>query len=83
MRETGGLADSVEQINPATGAGTGVLFRDYNDDGLAWAMHHSLELFANQPLWQRVMQNGMAKDFSWGQQGALYVELFNRLLGRS
>lgn len=82
VRETGGLADSVEQVNPATGSGTGVVFRDYNDDGLAWALHHSLGLFANRPLWQRIMQNGMAKDFSWGRQAALYVDLFNRLLGR-
>jgi len=83
VRETGGLADSVEQINPATGSGTGVLFRDYNDDGLAWALHHSLELYANRPLWQRIMQNGMAMDFSWGRQAVQYVNLFNRLLGRS
>ena len=83
VRETGGLADSVEQINPATGGGTGVLFRDYNDDGLAWAMHHSLELFADRPLWKRVMQNCMAKDFSWSKQSVQYVNLFNRLLGRS
>ena len=32
VRETGGLADSVEQINPARKTGTGILFRDYNED---------------------------------------------------
>ncbi len=82
VRETGGLADSVRQVNPATGTGDGVLFRDYNADGLAWALHHSLELFANGPLWKRIMLNGMAKDFSWKQQVGLYVELFERLTGR-
>jgi starch synthase len=83
VRETGGLADSVEQADPRTGSGTGVLFRDYDAGGLAWAMHHSLELFANRKLWRKIMLNGMAKDFSWDRQGALYVNLFNRLLGRS
>jgi glycogen synthase len=27
------------------------------------------------------MLNGMAKDFSWEKQGALYVELYTRLVG--
>lgn len=83
VRETGGLADSVEQVRPHSGEGTGVLFRDYNAGGLAWAMHHALELHANRPLWEQVMRNGMAKDFSWDRQGAIYVDLFNRLLGKS
>ena len=33
VRETGGLADSVEQFNPSSGSGTGILFRDYNARG--------------------------------------------------
>jgi starch synthase len=82
VRETGGLADSVEQIDRTSGGGTGVLFRDYNAAGLAWALERAFGLYADQPLWRRVMTNGMAKDFSWERQGARYVELFRQLTGQ-
>ena len=79
VRETGGLADSVDQINPASATGTGILFRDYNAEGLNWALNRGLDFYANEPLWQAVVQNGMQQDFSWDRQGALYVQLFSEL----
>ncbi|MDH3375123.1 MAG: glycosyltransferase, partial [Gammaproteobacteria bacterium] len=81
VRETGGLADSVQLINPAAGTGTGILFRDYDEAGLAWAILWALELFENRTLWQKIMRNGMAMDFSWQRQGEQYVNLFRRLSG--
>ncbi len=79
VRETGGLADSVDQINPGTGTGTGILFRDYNAEGLNWALNRALDFHANGALWQAVIQNGMRQDFSWERQGARYVQLFREL----
>ena len=81
VRETGGLADSVEQIDPASGAGTGILFRDYDEQGLEWALTTALDLYRDQALWRKIMRNGMRRDFSWQRQGARYVELY-RQLGR-
>jgi starch synthase len=79
VRETGGLADSVELVDSKTGSGTGVLFRDYDEAGVAWAVNAGLDLYRNKPLWSRIIDNGMEKDFSWEHQGAHYVELFRRL----
>ena len=79
VRETGGLADSVEQVDETTGSGTGVLFRDYHADGLAWAINRTLKLFQDQALWRRITANGMARDFSWEKQGARYLELFRAM----
>lgn len=79
VRETGGLADSVVQINPHDRSGTGILFRDYNDAGLNWAINTALDLYEDMPLWRQVRKNGMAVDFSWKRQGALYVQLFEGL----
>ncbi|MDX1515223.1 MAG: glycogen synthase [Woeseiaceae bacterium] len=79
VRETGGLADSVEMVDPRAGTGTGILFRDYNNDGLAWALTTALNLYSNPKLWKQIMLNGMAKDFSWDEQGAQYVSLFQEL----
>ena len=82
VRETGGLADSVEQVDPATASGTGILFRDYDPQGLNWALNRGLDLYADPGLWAKIVANGMQKDFSWQQQGGRYVELF-RQLGQS
>ena len=79
VRQTGGLADSVELVDPQSGQGTGILFRDYNEAALTWAINAALDLYANKPVWRKIMKNGMAKDFSWEHQGAVYVELFRHL----
>jgi len=82
VRETGGLADSVQPINPDNGTGTGVLFRHYDGTGVEWAINTALDLYEDKPLWKEVMQNGMAMDFSWQQQGAQYVTMFRQLVGK-
>jgi starch synthase len=82
VRDTGGLADSVEMVDPKSGSGTGILFRDYNETGLSWAINTALDLYTNKPLLRRVQANGMAMDFSWERQGGMYVKLF-RALGQT
>ena len=79
VRETGGLADTVQQIDAENQTGTGILFRDYNEAGLDWAINRALDLFEDKVAWRSVVANGMAQDFSWQRQGARYVELFREL----
>ncbi len=79
VRRTGGLADSVEQYDPSTGQGTGVVFNDFNSEALEWALNMGLDLYAEPAQWQRLVRNGMAKDFSWERQGEKYVELYRKL----
>ncbi len=81
VRRTGGLADSVDQVDPATGEGTGVVFEHFTTDGLRWALGFAMELWRDRATWRRVMRNGMARDFSWNVQGAKYVALYRRLRG--
>ena len=81
VRQTGGLADSVQMIDPSTGRGNGILFRDYDATGLSWGINTGLDLYKNKPLWNKAIQNGMRQDFSWQQQGAKYVKLFRKLSG--
>jgi len=80
VRKTGGLADSVVPYDPATGQGTGVVFEKFEPEALEWALDATLELYGQPAHWQRLVRNGMAQDFSWQRQGALYVELYEKLL---
>ena len=80
VRKTGGLADSVVPYDPASGRGTGVVFEDFNSEALEWAMNIALDLYAQPAHWDRMVRNGMAQDFSWQRQGALYLDLYEKLL---
>src|SRR5882672_2953859 len=81
VRRTGGLADSVQLYDPDSGAGTGIVFDDYNPQAAAWAINAAIDLYQNRAVWSRLMLNGMAQDFSWEKQGAQYVDLYTRLVG--
>jgi starch synthase len=79
VRRTGGLADSVQMFRPSTGEGTGILFDHYDAAGVRWALDTALALRADEGTWRRMMLNGMAQDFSWERQGALYLEQYARI----
>ncbi|HEV2442394.1 MAG TPA: glycogen synthase [Steroidobacteraceae bacterium] len=81
VRRTGGLADSVQQYDPDTGAGTGVVFDNFDSEGLEWALNTALDLHAQPEHWRRMVRNGMAQDFSWDRQGEKYVEIYTRMTG--
>ncbi len=79
VRRTGGLADSVRHFDPATGEGTGVVFNDFDPDGVRWAIAQALEWHRSPSLWRRLVLNGMREDFSWERQVLEYERLYERL----
>jgi len=81
VRNTGGLADSVQHFNPVTGAGTGCVFNDYDTAAVRWAVGTTLNWYADPVNWLRLMKNAMLQDFSWARQIAQYDSLYHELLG--
>jgi starch synthase len=79
VRRTGGLADSVQHFDAASGAGTGIVFDHYNGEALGWAVGTALDLYQQKGTWRRLVQNGMAQDFSWQRRVPQYVEAYERL----
>lgn len=80
VRKTGGLADSVQHFDPATGAGTGIVFNDFDTGAMNWALSTALQWYADEKLWSRIVQNAMRMDFSWETQANEYLKLFAQLL---
>lgn len=76
VRRTGGLADSVQMWDATTRQGTGIVFNDFDAQGMRWALHTALDLFTDRDAWAQIMRNGMAQDFSWEVQGHEYVQLY-------
>jgi len=79
VRRTGGLADSVQHWNPATREGTGIVFDNYDAQGVRWALHTALDLFWDRDSWLQMVRNGMAQDFSWDKQSREYLRLYQQL----
>jgi len=76
VRATGGLADTVEHFDPVTGRGTGFRFETPDGTGLIWAIDQALAAYGDAPSWQRLMRNGMARDYSWRRSAEGYVSLY-------
>jgi len=83
VARTGGLADTVIDANEAAlaaGVATGVVHDGVTHDALVHAIHRTVQLYADAPLWRRMQENGMKADFSWTQSGARYADLYRHLL---
>jgi starch synthase len=78
VRATGGLADTVEPWDPASGRGTGFRFEHADGTGLMWAIDQALAARQDAAGWRRLMRNGMACDFSWERSAREYVALYRR-----
>jgi starch synthase len=80
VRRTGGLADSVQPFDADTRRGTGVVFNDFDGGGVTWGLNTALDLYQHKALWRRLVQNGMAQDYSWRKQVGAYERLYQHLL---
>ena len=77
VRATGGLDDTIEAFDPATGNGTGFKFQAYDGAALLVAIRQALHVFRNDPAaWRRIQLNGMSKDFSWQASAIEYARLY-------
>lgn len=82
VRQTGGLADTVQHFDPATGTGTGSVFRDADPNGLRWALDTALDWYREPDVWHRLRDNCMRSDFSWARQAPEYDALYRRTLAQ-
>jgi starch synthase len=80
VRATGGLKDTVQPFDAASGTGTGFCF----DFKSTWLMMHTirqaLALYRKRQAWPQVVDNCMRVDCSWTKPIDAYLELFERLL---
>jgi starch synthase len=80
VRGTGGLADTIQHFDAATGLGNGSVFRDADPQGVLWGVGTALAWFAEADIWPQLIQNAMAADFSWPRHIPPYEELYRSLL---
>lgn len=77
VRATGGLDDTIEDFDGT--AGTGFKFSLYSAEALLVAICKAVQTYRQRPVWRRLMQNGMRKDFSWMASASSYAEIYQEL----
>ena len=79
VRATGGLDDTIEQYDPATGKGTGFKFREYSGEALLDTVKAAVLAYRDTQRWEKLMSNGMVHDYSWTAAAKEYVKVYDRV----
>ena len=83
VRETGGLKDTVEPYNEFEGTGTGFSFKNYNGDEMLNVINYSKKIYYDRrDEWDKIVQRGMEKDWSWNNSAKQYEGMYSWLIGR-
>ncbi len=82
VRATGGLDDTIEEWNPATGTGDGFKFYGYSPWDLLLEIDRALQAFKDQAAWQKLMRNGMRRNYSWEQPAREYAQIYEEVARR-
>ncbi|PVV20342.1 MAG: starch synthase [gamma proteobacterium symbiont of Ctena orbiculata] len=80
VRRTGGLADTVVDVNPSTlanGSATGFVFENADASSLWGAVEHAINFYRRSSTdWEILARTGMQQDFSWEASAQHYLELY-------
>ncbi len=83
VRKTGGLADTVENYNEATGDGTGFVFEQLTPravyDTVGWAVY---AYYNKKDHIKKMQQKGMQIKFGWDDAALKYVDVYKEALKR-
>jgi len=78
VRKTGGLADTVKNYSPRTGAGNGFVFTEYSEKALMKAVHAALAAYDDKKAWKSLVKTGMSEDYSWDSSAKEYIKLYKK-----
>lgn len=76
VHATGGLDDTVEEWNPQGNTGTGFKFEPYEPQALLDAIDRALAAYYDKKQWATLMENGMARNFSWEKPASEYAGVY-------
>jgi starch synthase len=81
VHATGGLADSVTDIDEDPPHGTGFVFRQFNAEEFAKTARRAMRYRSITSVWRTMQRNGMTSDFSWEARAVEYDAVFRSVVG--
>lgn len=80
VRATGGLEDTIEDVDPETKTGNGFKFGDYDAKAFLFSIRRAVDLWTDQETWKILVKRGMTADFSWKRSAERYLDLYQSLV---
>ncbi|MGC9468761.1 MAG: glycogen synthase GlgA [Anaerolineae bacterium] len=81
VRNTGGLADTVEQYDEQVGGGTGFKFQTLDPSAIYYAVGWAVSTWYDRKYHiGRMRRRGMAQNFSWDESARAYVRAYRRAI---
>ncbi len=81
---TGGLADTIIDVDEYPNKGTGLLFDELTPGEIRKHISRAIELYNRKEgsgCMERIRRRAMEQDFSWNASASEYIDLYERLLG--
>ena len=75
-RRTGGLADTILDLDEHPDTATGFLFDDFSSVAFVGAFERAVRAFRDEEHWMSIQRNGMSRDYSWRASAVHYVEAY-------
>jgi starch synthase len=81
VRQTGGLADTVQAYNRYDHTGNGFGFLNINAHELLFTTKDAVKLYNEEPvIWKKLVHQAMAGDYSWDRSAQSYEQLYRDIL---
>ena len=83
VRATGGLDDTVQSFDSATGQGNGFKFGPYSVPAMLDKIREAIYFYSEPDAWAQIQRNGMAVDNSWSAAALKYIQLYREVIDAS
>lgn len=80
VRATGGLADTIRDLDADPDGGNGFSFDAYSAAALTAAVERALRHYDDEKKWTRWVRRAMRQDFSWKRSAADYVRVYRKAM---
>jgi len=81
VRETGGLKDTVIDIDNNLEKGNGFTFKEHTAEAFIHALGRAVNVYRNNPeLWLDMVRRGLRSDFSWENSAKEYLHVYRSML---
>jgi starch synthase len=78
VRRTGGLADTVHDVEDDFKWGNGFVFEDASAAALVQALDRALTCYRDTRWWGDVVRRGMSLDLSWEESARHYLDIYRQ-----
>jgi len=83
VRETGGLADTVNNFVIETEEGNGFSFKEYSSRALLKTIVRAVSVYKNLPdIWEKIVKEAISEDFSWKNVSDNYIDLYKKAIDK-